>query len=116
MLSSDICEYLRDIVNCVHLLFSAECDVIRRVPSEKPILLKQPCSVKKQPSSGDASPPHSQSSQDQQPHSHANDYISAPSIPGLDLFQVDPGFNAEEEAFCLEMQQRRKKKCRDPKL
>lgn len=59
---------------------------------------------------------HSQSSQSRQPHSHTNDYDSTPSIPGLDLFQVGPGFNAEEEAFYREMQRRRKKKRRGPKL
>ena len=67
-------------------------------------------------------PPHQQSSANshgshtRQQHSHANDYDSSPSIPGLDLFQVGPGFNAEEEAFYREMQRRRKKKRRGPKL
>ena len=59
---------------------------------------------------------HSQSSQSRQPHSHTNDYDSTPSIPGLDLFQVGPGFNVEEEAFYREMQRRKKKKRRGPKL
>ena len=64
-------------------------------------------------------PPHQQSSSHSQSHkplSHANDYDSTPSIPGLDLFQVGPGFNAEEEAFYREMQRRKKKKRRGPKL
>lgn len=38
-----------------------------------------------------------------------------PSIPGLDLFQVGPGFNPEEEAFYRAMQ-RKKKRGRKPKL
>ena len=59
---------------------------------------------------------HSQNSQTRQPHSHTNDYESTPSIPSLDLFQVGPGFNAEEEAFYREMQRRNKKKRRGPKL
>ncbi len=37
------------------------------------------------------------------------------TMPGLDLFQIGPGFNAEEEAFYRAMQ-RRKKKRRGPKL
>ena len=37
------------------------------------------------------------------------------TLPGLDLFQIGPGFNAEEEAFYRAMQ-RRKKKRRGPKL
>ena len=56
---------------------------------------------------------HSQRSQSRQPHSHTNDYDSTPSIPGLDLFQVGPGFNAEEEAFYREMQRRKKKNVAD---
>ena len=45
-----------------------------------------------------------------------NDYDNAPILPGLDLFQVGPGFNAEEEAFSREMQRRKKKRRRGPKL
>ena len=45
-----------------------------------------------------------------------NDYDNAPTLPGLDLFQVGPGFNAEEEAFYREMQRRKKKRRRGPKL
>ncbi len=46
----------------------------------------------------------------------SNDYDNAPTLPGLDLFQVGPGFNAEEEAFYREMQRRKKKRRRGPKL
>lgn len=45
-----------------------------------------------------------------------NEYDNAPTLPGLDLFQVRPGFNAEEEAFYREMQRRKKKRRRGPKL
>lgn len=43
-------------------------------------------------------------------------YDDAPTLPGLDLFQTGPGFDAQEEAFYREMQRRRKKKRRGPKL
>ena len=45
-----------------------------------------------------------------------NEFDNAPTLPGLDLFQVGPGFNAEEEAFYREMQRRKKKRRRGPKL
>ncbi len=66
------------------------------------------------PHRADSTQPHQ--SQRSQPHSHTNDYDNAPVLPGLDLFQVGPGFNAEEEAFYREMQRRKKKKRRGPKL
>lgn len=43
-------------------------------------------------------------------------YDNAPTLPGLDLFQTGPGFDPQEEAFYREMQRRRKKKRRGPKL
>ena len=43
-------------------------------------------------------------------------FDDVPTLPGLDLFQVGPGFNAEEEAFYRAMQRRKKKKRRGPKL
>lgn len=45
-----------------------------------------------------------------------NDYDDIPSLPGLDLFHVGPGFDADEEAFYRAMQRRKKKKRRGPKL
>ena len=47
-------------------------------------------------------------------HDYKNDY-EQPKLPGLDLFQVGPGFNPEEEAFYRAMQ-RRKKRRRGPQL
>lgn len=47
-------------------------------------------------------------------HNYKNDY-EQPTLPGLDLFQVGPGFNPEEEAFYRAMQ-RRKKRRRGPQL
>lgn len=47
-------------------------------------------------------------------HDYKNDY-EQPTLPGLDLFQVGPGFNPEEEAFYRAMQ-RRKKRRRGPQL
>ncbi len=43
-------------------------------------------------------------------------YDDAPILPGLDLFQTGPGFDAQEEAFYREMQRRKKKKRRGPRL
>lgn len=45
-----------------------------------------------------------------------NEFDNTPTLPGLDLFQIGPGFNAEEEAFYREMQRRKKKRRRGPKL
>ena len=47
---------------------------------------------------------------------HSIGYDDIPSLPGLDLFHVGPGFDAEEEAFYRAMQRRKKKKRRGPKL
>lgn len=46
---------------------------------------------------------------------HSNDWHDQPSLPGLDLFQVGPGFDPDEEAFIRAMR-RRKKKRRGPRL
>lgn len=43
-------------------------------------------------------------------------YDDAPTHPGLDLFQTGPGFDPQEEAFYREMQRRKRKKRRGPKL
>lgn len=53
-------------------------------------------------------------SQIRQGNSSSYDYV--PTLPGLDLFQTGPGFDPQEEAFYREMQRRRKKKRRGPKL
>ncbi len=95
-------------------------------PSEKtviPIHQPQPDSSGNQ--TNDGSPQH-QSQPQRQPHSwqayapqsrnQGNEFDIAPTIPGLDLFQVGPGFDAEEEAFYREMQRRKKKKRHGPKL
>lgn len=42
-------------------------------------------------------------------HDYRNDY-EQPTLPGLDLFQVGPGFNPEEEAFYRAMQRRKKRR------
>lgn len=47
---------------------------------------------------------------------NSSPYDDAPTLPGLDLFQTGPGFDPQEEAFYREMQRRRKKKRRGPKL
>lgn len=43
-------------------------------------------------------------------------YDDVPTLPGLDLFQTGPGFDPQEEAFYREMQRRKRKKRRGPKL
>ncbi len=66
---------------------------------------------------GDSSTPPSNPSTGQshsQTHDYENNY-EQPTLPGLDLFQVGPGFNPEEEAFYRAMQ-RRKKRRRGPQL
>lgn len=57
------------------------------------------------------SQPQSQTRQNNSPT-----YDDAPTLPGLDLFHTGPGFDPQEEAFYREMQRRKKKKRRGPKL
>lgn len=67
---------------------------------------------------GDASTPPPSNPSTGQRQAHARDYennYEQPTLPGLDLFQVGPGFNPEEEAFYRAMQ-RRKKRRRGPQL
>ena len=49
-------------------------------------------------------------------HHQPSLFDDVPLLPGLDLFQVGPGFDPEEEAFYRAMQRRKKKKRRGPKL
>ena len=66
---------------------------------------------------GDSSTPPSNPSTGQshsQTHDYENNY-EQPTLPGLDLFQVGPGFNPEEEAF-YRARRRRKKRRRGPQL
>lgn len=54
-----------------------------------------------------------------QPHTrqgNSSAYDDVPTLPGLDLFQTGPGFDPQEEAFYREMQRRKRKKRRGPKL
>lgn len=67
---------------------------------------------------GDTSTPPQSNPSTGQSHSRTHDYennYEQPTLPGLDLFQVGPGFNPEEEAFYRAMQ-RRKKRRRGPQL
>lgn len=67
---------------------------------------------------GDTSTPPQSNLSTEQSHSRTHDYennYEQPTLPGLDLFQVGPGFNPEEEAFYRAMQ-RRKKRRRGPQL
>lgn len=59
---------------------------------------------------------HQNNHTSQQTSSSSNDF-DKPSLPGFDLFQVGPGFDAEQEAMNREMERRkRKKKRRGPHL
>lgn len=59
---------------------------------------------------------HQNNQTSQQTSSYSNDF-DQPSLPGLDLFQLGPGFDAEQEAMNREMERRkRKKKRRGPHL
>lgn len=70
---------------------------------------------------GSENPEYRQAGPHTSPHGNNPDYAASdytgylPSIPGLDLFQVGPGYDPEEEAFYRAMQ-RRKKKGRRPKF
>lgn len=77
-------------------------------------------SSSQQQSGGTASSSNSSTHQNnhtsQQTSSSSNDF-DQPSLPGFDLFQVGPGFDAEQEAMNREMERRkRKKKRRGPHL
>lgn len=83
----------------------------------------QPSDESQRPSDSDTddsqTPPHGQR-QTQSNHGQGNSqphgYDDTPTLPGLDLFQTGPGFDAAEEAFYRAMQRRKKKKRRGPKL
>lgn len=86
---------------------------------EKPILSASvtPNTDTTQTAGDTSAPPQPNSSTGQSQansHDYKNDY-EQPTLPGLDLFQVGPGFNPEEEAFYRAMQ-RRKKRRRGPQL
>lgn len=68
-----------------------------------------------QPDPGTQSGYQSQSGHSSNSQQHPNDWHGQPELPGLDLFQVGPGFDPEEEAFIRAMR-RRKKKRRGPRL
>lgn len=72
-------------------------------------------SSSQQRSGGTASSSNSSTHQNnhtsQQTSSSSNDF-DQPSLPGFDLFQVGPGFDAEQEAMNREMERRKRKKKR----
>lgn len=66
--------------------------------------------------SSNSSSNHQNNQASQQTSSYSTDF-DKPSLPGLDLFQLGPGFDAEQEAMNREMERRkRKKKRRGPHL
>lgn len=95
-------------------------------PLEKPVIpVTQPQPENRgQQTAGDNTQGHDshqgqpQSQQGNAPHgnSQGNDFDNAPALPGLDLFQVGPGYDPEEEAFIRAMRRRKKKKRRGPNL
>ncbi|MEZ3591365.1 MAG: relaxase/mobilization nuclease domain-containing protein [Muribaculaceae bacterium] len=84
----------------------------------------EPSGESRQPSDNDSGDSPQTPPQDQRQahpgHGHGNfqshGYDDTPTLPGLDLFQTGPGFDAEEEAFYRAMQRRKKKKRRGLKL
>ncbi len=97
-------------------------------PSEKPVIpihQPQPDSPDTQTAGGNSQQQGQNQGQQQSQPQHANaphphgqgkDFDNAPSLPGLDLFQVGPGYDPEEEAFIRAMRRRKKKKRRGPSL
>lgn len=86
---------------------------------EKPVIMAPvtPDSDTTRTAGDTSTPPQSNPSTGQshsRTHGYENDY-EQPTLPGLDLLQVGPGFNPEEEAFYRAMQ-RRKKRRRGPQL
>ena len=66
--------------------------------------------------SSNSSSNHQNNQASQQTSSYSTDF-DQPSLPGLDLFQLGPGFDAEQEAMNRAMERRkRKKKRRGPHL
>ncbi len=97
-------------------------------PSEKPVIpihQPQPDSPDTQTAGGNSQQQGQNQGQQQSQPQHANaphphgqgkDFDNAPLLPGLDLFQVGPGYDPEEEAFIRAMRRRKKKKRRGPSL
>ncbi len=95
-------------------------------PSEKPVIpvtQPQPENQGQQTAGGNTQghdshqgQPQSQQGNTPQGNSQGNDFDNAPALPGLDLFQVGPGYDPEEEAFIRAMRRRKKKKRRGPNL
>lgn len=90
-------------------------------PEQKPVQNTPDVSVPIQDTDarndGQASSDTAQSASQQHKQSvRNNDYDDIPSLPGLDLFHVGPGFDSDEEAFYRAMQRRKRKKRRGPKL
>lgn len=85
-------------------------------PSTPPPHQRQQPDQDQQPHQGQQSSAGSHSQSSQPPQSHSSDNDTNPTLPGLDLFQVGPGFDAEEEAFYRAMQRRKKKKKRGSHL
>ncbi len=97
-------------------------------PSEKPVIpihQPQPDSPDTQTAGGNSQQQGQNQGQQQSQPQHANaphphgqgkDFDNAPLLSGLDLFQVGPGYDPEEEAFIRAMRRRKKKKRRGPSL
>ena len=95
-------------------------------PAQKPVVTPTPDNSQSQSQAQNQAGGQSQGQTQSQPqpqtpstptqHHQPSLFDDVPSIPGLDLFQVGPGFDPEEEAFYRAMQRRKKKKRRGPKL
>ena len=90
-------------------------------PSEKPVI---PVTQEQHDNSNDRTNEGNTQQQGQQQSQHqslqgdsqGNNFDNAPTLPSLDLFQVGPGYDPEEEAFIRAMRRRKKKKRRGPNL
>lgn len=86
------------------------------IPSQFNVPNQTQSSSQRQSASSSSTTSQSYNHTSQQTSSSSNDF-EQPSLPGFDLFQVGPGFDAEQEAMNREMERRkRKKKRRGPHL
>lgn len=86
------------------------------IPNQSKVPNQTQSSSQQQSASSSSTTSQTYNHTSQQTSSPSN-YFDQPSLPGFDLFQVGPGFDAEQEAMNREMERRkRKKKRRGPHL
>lgn len=90
-------------------------------PTAKPEIHQPQTQGNSQAQSHSHSQHHQQSHPQSSPTPHqsqksSHGFTEATTLHGMDLFEVGPGYDAQEEAFYREMQRRKKKKRRGPLL